>query len=353
MKKIALMIVMVGLLTVGLIGCKAKDTDPSKVDATKLVTLDKAKYTGIEATREAVEVTDQDIQDRINSVLDSNKTKTEVTDRAIQDGDVVNIDFVGKIDGKEFDGGSSKGYDLVIGSNSFIEGFESGLIGHNKGEAVSLNLTFPADYASKDYAGKNVVFDVTINTISTQSTPEFTDDFVKGISQDYKTTAEYTAYVKDSLQEEKETSAEQTLRYNIWDQVIANATVSEVPQSVTDRYYDLLNKTYEQYAAQTGMKLEDFLSSYYGMDMATYGDNLKKQAESMGKESLVISYIASKEKIDVTDEELQKEAENYATQYGYESVDAFLEATDKDALKETLMNEKVIDFVVDNAKITD
>lgn len=348
MKKLALVTAMIGLLTIGIAGCGVKKT--TGIDATKLVTLD--KYTGIEATREKVEVTDQDIQDRIASTLESNKTKSEVTDRPVQQDDIVNIDYVGTIDGEEFGGGTNKGYELVIGSNTFIEGFESGLVGHNVGDVVVLNLTFPEDYSSTLYAGKDVVFTVTINSISSESTPEYTDAFVQSISKDYKTTAEYTEYLKGVLQKEKEDTADQNLKYNVWDQIVSNATVSEIPQASIDKYYSLMNKTYEQYAKQTGMELEEFLKTYYGMDLATYDKNVKSQAESMAKESLVISYIADKENIKVTDEELKKEADSYATQYGYESADAFLDATDKETFRETLLNDKVMKFIIDNAKIT-
>lgn len=352
MKKIALVTALVGVLAFGLVGCGSKSSD-STIDATKLVTLSKDQYTGVAATRESAEVTDQDIQDRITSTLEGNKTKTPITDRAVQEGDIVNIDYVGTIDGEEFAGGTNKGYELTIGSNSFIEGFETGLVGHNIGETITLNLTFPEDYASTLYAGKDVVFNVTINSISTETTPEYTDQFVQSITQDYKTTAEYTEYLKGQLQQEKEETVESDLKYGIWDQVVTSAKVSKVPQELIDKYYDLINKTYTNYAQQSGMELEDFISAYYGMDAETYEDNIQKQAKSLAKESLVVSYIAAKEKIKVSEDELNEQADSYATEYGYESADAFLEATDKDTFKESLLNDKVMQFVEDNAKITD
>ncbi len=350
MKKL-LIIVSMGVLILSLTGCANKNKNASGVDAEKYVTLTQDQYMGIEATKEAVEVTDEEIQARIDSTLESNKVKTDVTDRAVQEGDIVNIDFMGTIDGEEFAGGTNEGYELEIGSNSFIDGFESGLIGHNAGETLTLNLTFPEDYSSTLYAGKDVVFDVTINSISTEILPEYTDEFVQSISEDYKTTAEYTEYLKGVLQDEEETAAQQNAENSVWNQIVSNAVVSEIPQELIDKYYNMMNDTYEQYAESAGMELEDFISAYYGLDYAAYEQNVKEQAESIAKESLVIGYIADKEDIAVTDEELQEQAALYAAQYGYESGDAFLEATDQEAFKENLSNQKVLDFVLDNAVI--
>ena len=177
LKKLALMS-MVVLATMSACGVSKKgstDSTDAKT-ATEAKTDEKAPsdygsvelgdYIGVEIPNIDTSVSDQDVDAQINTELQQDPDKEQITDRAVQEGDTVNIDYTGTKDGVAFDGGSAKGYDLVIGSNNFIEGFESGLIGHNIGEDVQLNLTFPSDYNNKDLAGAAVVFDVKINSIS-------------------------------------------------------------------------------------------------------------------------------------------------------------------------------------------
>lgn len=167
-------IVLAGMMVLSMTGC-----GNSKAKAySKYVTL--GDYKGIEYTKTVAEVTEDDIQSKLDSFVDGLAETNEVTDRAVEDGDIVNIDYVGTMDGEEFEGGSDTGYDLTIGSNSFIDGFETGLIGHNVGEEVSLDLQFPDPYPNNtDYSGKDVNFKVTINKISVKTTPELTDQLVK------------------------------------------------------------------------------------------------------------------------------------------------------------------------------
>ena len=196
-------VVLAGVMLLGLTGCGAVN-DKAKAYS-KYVEL--GDYKGIEYTREVAEVTDTQIQSQVDSLLSSLTETTEVTDRPIEEGDTANIDFVGTMNGEEFDGGSGEGFDLEIGSDSFIDGFEDGLIGHSVGEKVSLDLTFPENYQSEDLAGKDVNFAVTINSISVKTTPELTDEVVKE-NTDYDTVDAYKDSVRKDLEKQAEEDAD-------------------------------------------------------------------------------------------------------------------------------------------------
>ena len=180
---------------------EAEITDKGEV--TKL-----GQYKGIEVTKEDTTVTDAELDQRIASILQANPEITEITDRPAQNGDTVNIDYVGMKDGVAFDGGTAEGYDLELGSDAFIDGFEDGLIGANVGEERSINLTFPEDYGNADLAGQAVVFDVTVNKIEEKKNAILDDAFVQRVS-DFSTVDEFKADTMAALQEEKEQSAAQ------------------------------------------------------------------------------------------------------------------------------------------------
>ena len=186
MKKQIGAVVLAGVMMLSLTGCGSNEKAKKY---SKYVEL--GDYKGIEYTMDVAEVTDDQVNQQIDSFLDGLAETEEVTDRAVEDGDTVNIDFTGTKDGEEFEGGSSEGYDLVIGSGSFIDGFEDGLIGHEIGDEVSLDLTFPEEYPqNEDLAGQDVNFKVTINSISVKNTPELTDKVVAD-NTDYDNVEDY------------------------------------------------------------------------------------------------------------------------------------------------------------------
>ena len=180
------------------------------------------QYKGVEVdeVEKADEVTDEDVDASIQATLQTNATTTEVTDRPVQEGDTATIDFTGKIDGAEFEGGSSTDYPLVIGSGSFIEGFEDSIVGHNIGDTFDWNGKFPDDYSNADYAGKDVTFTITVKGIGVEEVPELTDDFVQTVSEESKTVDEYKEEVKKQLEDEAETTYNDTLRQEVWQTVL-------------------------------------------------------------------------------------------------------------------------------------
>ena len=209
----------------------------------------------------AAEVTDEEVENLIDSQRESSKELQEITNRSVvQEGDVVNIDYVGRIDGEEFDGGSAEGYNLEIGSGSFIEGFESGLIDQRVGDTVTLELTFPEDYGDSTKAGVDAEFEVTINSIQQYVVPDLTDDFVAGLAlQDefgnvVGTVDEFRTYVRNYLIENNESQYTQRLEEAIRTALIEKSTFKEdVPQAMIERIYAAMGLELSSYAQQCGV----------------------------------------------------------------------------------------------------
>ena len=298
-------------------------------------------YKGVDVTVIRAEVTDEMVDQYIQSVLDSNKNKEEV-DRAVKDGDVVDIKYVGKKDGVEFDGGSSDSYELTIGSNTFIDGFEDGVIGMKKDETKDLNLTFPEDYNNTDLAGADVVFTVTVNHVYEETDAVLDDAFVAARNIDgVSTVAEYRQYVYDNLMSSAKSQQETELERNVLEAVTANATFKETPEEMVSRYYDRLVKNLTTTASMYGIADE-------------YEDELQKSAQSAAEQIMVMQAIAEKEGLTLTDEELQADLESSASEYGYDSVEAYEEAVgDLRGYKEYLMSEKVTKYLIENANVTE
>ena len=343
-------VLLTGVLALGMTGCGGN----SKAKAyQKYVTL--GDYKGIEYTKEVQEVTEDSVDSEVNQLLQQHMEQKEV-DRAIESGDVVNIDYVGKQDGVEFEGGSAEGYDLEIGSHSFIDGFEDGLIGHKKGEDVTLELTFPDPYPNNtDLSGKLVTFDVKINTVSEQKLPELTDAFVKE-NTEYDTIDAYKEGIRTNQAEENENSAEYEAKNYVFNKVMDNCTVSgydeEEAKQEVDRTFNQFKKMAESYASY-GYTYEQVLQ-YNGF---TTEDELKEGlTESVGeylKQKMVIYCLADKEGIKVTDKEVEEELKNYMQSYGYETEQEVYDILGEDYFTMSLLSEKVMDFIMENAKQVD
>jgi len=323
---------------------KADDKRPSDYGTAELGT-----YVGVEIPNIDTSVSDQDVEAQINTELMQNPDTVEVTDRAIQEGDTVNIDYVGTKDGVAFDGGTATGYDLEIGSNSFIDGFEAGLIGHSIGEDVKLDLTFPEDYHSEELAGAAVVFDVKINSISVSTPASLTDEWVnKHTNGEQKTVDEFRAAVKANLEEQRSKSAKSQDQYNAIAAVIQSSTF-EMKDDAIEYEYNNIYKPIDNMITQYGMDLDQYASAY-GMSADELKTQIRNQAESYVKQVIVTREIYKKEKMSLTDEDYQlvvdlnggsMTKDELVQQYGQEEVD------------EIAKTYKVINFILDNAKRTD
>ena len=325
-----------------------------EVNPNKYVTL--GEYKGIAVSvAPKDEVTQEDIDNYIQSAVEGQTSYEDVTGRAIQTGDTVNIDYVGKKDGVEFEGGSSAdgGYDLEIGSGSFIEGFEEGLIGANIGDTLDLNLTFPEDYSTADLAGADVVFTVSVNSIKEAVIPELSDELVPTLAAECKTVDEYKEYVKNLLEEQVQSSFDQTVQSTAFQNVFAASTVSEPPQDMIDYYVEQTMLNADTYAGYYGLEREAFITEQLQMTMEDFEAQAQEMAIEASKQELVVRAIAKKEKLKVTTDEINTFATENMAMYGYESAEAMIEEIGESEIEYYLLNTKVLEFLAENAVVTE
>lgn len=328
------------MLTIGLVismmaalaGCGNSEISNDKITI--------KQYKGLEVEKEVVkEVTDEEVEASIESTLNSMYTVIGIKEGKAADGDTVIIDYVGKKDGVEFSGGSATDTPLKLGSKSFIDGFEAGIVGHSVGETFDLNLTFPKKYGNADLAGQDVVFTVTLDSII----PKLTDEVVQKITDKVTTAEEYKAMVKEDLTASNEESAAYTLQQKVWAKLVENCEVVEYPQERVDQYIASLNSQYEYYAAMYGMETEDFIVQYYGVSSERIAkDNICKE--------YAIELIAEKENIVITAEDYEKGLAEYAMQYGHDDVEEFEEMVGEESVKLELLQKRIGEFLVKNCK---
>ena len=318
-------------------------------DLSKYVTL--GEYKGLEYEEESSEVTEEEIDSEVQYLLQSQADTEHIMEGTVAEGDTVNIDYTGMKDGVEFEGGKDTGYDLTIGSGAFIEGFEDQLIGMKVGETRQIDVTFPESYSlNPDLAGQPVVFEVTVNYICGETIlPELTDEFVAEYT-DYDTVEEYRSYVKDYLADYKESSVESNRQQSLWQQVMDNSEILQIPEDKVDEEVENMYTSYEQYAGYYGMEMSDFLEQM-GMTEDDFRKEMTSYAEELVKRELVFNAIIEKEGISIGDDEYTKQAEEMAAEYGYESVEAMEEAVGQDAVKEDMLWDKVLDVIVSSAKV--
>ncbi len=268
-------------------------------------------YKGIKIQEYAYTVKDEEVDAEVARVLDRNAKKVAVTDRAAANGDIVNIDFVGTVDGVKFDGGEAEGFDLTLGSGQFIPGFEDQVVGMNIGESKDVNVTFPENYQAEALKGKPAVFAVKLNGIQAKELPELTDEFIKDATGS-ATVEEYKAKAKERLQSQADRRANDATENSILEAIAANAEV-EIPQAMIEREIDGLVQKFEYQLMYQGMKLQDYLD-FLKITVADFRKNYEEQAKKNVLHQLIISHIIKEENIEATDEEVDaKVAEQAAS----------------------------------------
>ena len=350
-KKLIFLVLGLSILLAG--GCGKKDevkNDTNQKNETKekdYVVGDHIKlgqYKGVEVTVEYLEVTEEDIEYAIQMDLEEAATLVEVTDRtAVESGDTVNIDFKGMLDGVAFEGGTATDFDLEIGSGQFIEGFEEKLIGVNVGETVELDLKFPETYNNEELAGQDVVFEVTVNAIQKMVTPELTDEFVKEFT-DFETVDAYRASIRERLEKEYAETMKRNKTRNVLNAIIDNAEIISYPESITNRIEENMISEQTSYASMYGMELEDFLLGMYGMTLEQFNIEIASIAEEAAAQQLVIEAIMEAENIEFSEQEFQEGVSRLAKEFGHEE-EEFVSTYGEDAIRETLIWEKVLDYL--------
>lgn len=299
------------------------------------------EYKGIEVTLLSTEITDEEVEEELQALLEAYPIVTEV-DRAAQEGDTVNIDYAGMKDGVPFQGGTAEGYDLVLGSKTFIDGFEDGLIGSKKGQELSLNLTFPENYGNAELAGEEVVFDVTVNAVKESKTGVLNDEFVAE-NTEFATVEECRKGIREELEKMAEDNAINQKKNDVFMAVMDNAEVSVSEDSV-QTVYDNQKSYYEGQASSFGIDLET-LAGFYGMDMEAFEKQLKSSSMEVAKQNAVIFAIAEAENI-VVEEADKKEL---AEEFGFGSWEEMSEAVGEEAMNNYILPDKVLTFLADNA----
>lgn len=300
------------------------------------------QYKGVEIEQADRTVTDEEVQTAVQSRLEVNPDLVEV-DRPAENGDTVNIDFVGIHDGEAFDGGTAEDYDLVLGSGSFIDGFEDGLVGATKGQELSLELTFPDPYVNNpDLAGEDVVFDVTVNRVEESHTPELNDAFVQRIS-DFDTVDAWEADLRSQLEETKAQQAETQEENQLFDAVVADATFSGIDGDVEEEYQRLTSQN-ENLLSLQGVTLDQYLQ-ILGIDQAAYEESMRNQADYNVKLEMVLQEVYTQENLEIGDEARQAVAEAN----GMEDFDAVAELAGEADAQRFARNWTAMEFLKDNA----
>ena len=314
------------------------------IDVEKCVTL--GDYKGVTVEKTIQSVTAEDVQNEIDNALANYPVEV---DQAAKEGDTVNIDYVGKIDGEEFDGGSDQGADLKLGSGKFIDGFEDGLIGARKGETRTLNLTFPEDY-TQDLAGKAVEFTVTVNAVK-EPLSEPTDQWVADNIEGYDNIADYKAGIRSEQEESNEQTAENQVRYAAWTQVIDNCTINEYPETLVEVGKKLYEQQVETYAKYAGMELDAYIESS-GLTQEEYQSNMEEYGKNVAAQALVCQAICDKEGFAIGDDDYQKALQDMLTEYGC-TEDELIQTYGQDNVEQSIMLNRVSNLILENANVTE
>ncbi len=270
------------------------------------------KYKGIKITKYEYTVTDADVEKEIDGMRDRIAEKVSVTDRAAQEGDTVNIDFVGKKDGEEFEGGSAEKFDLTLGSHQFIPGFEESVVGMKIGEVRDINVTFPEDYQAENLKGQKAVFTVTLHSIQGKQLPALDDEFAKKMGSD--SLDAYRAKVRERLEKNAASRALNETENSIIEEIAKGAS-AEIPDAMIERQEDASMQRMEYNLMYQGIKMEDYLK-YIGTTRDEYKKNFEEEAKKNVLHQLIVEKIIELEKIEATQEEIDAKIEEQAKSVG-------------------------------------
>ena len=304
-------------------------------------------YKGMKIKEYAYNVKDEDVEAEVQKLLDRNARKVDVEGRAAANGDIVNIDFVGTVDGVKFDGGEAQGFDLTLGSGQFIPGFEDQVVGMNVGETKDVNVTFPENYQAEELKGKPAVFAVTLNKIQGKELPELTDEFIKDATGS-ETVDAYKAKTKERLEQQAKRQATDATENSILEAIAEKAT-AEIPQAMIDTEVDNLVKKFEYQLMYQGLQLKDYLQ-FLKVTEEEFKKNYEEQAKKNVLSQLIISQIIKEEKIEATDEEVDaKIAEQAASvEKSAEEYKKGMDPRQVDYIKSDIVITKLFDFLKAN-----
>lgn len=336
MKKNVLLLLSAAVAAALLTGCQSGGSNPYS----KYVTL--GEYKGLSIDRPVTEVTEDDVQYEIQNRLYNEAEMNEITDRPAKNTDIVNIDFEGTIDGEPFDGGTEEGYEIELGTDTFIEGFEENVIGMSIGDTKEFDVTFPDSYDGV-LDGQTATFKVTLNSITEMIVPEYNEDFLSTYT-DYSTKEEFEAAIKEELQQMSEDDADYAACTDALAQAVENATFSGYPEDMYNSCKEQMESENQAFAEMFGLDVEDLYDEDYDIDSIVL-ETINQQ--------MVVYTIAAKEKISVSDEDYDAFVSSNFAMYGYESADDFKADYPAETMEYDLLYEKILDFFKENSNFTD
>ncbi|MCI7491631.1 MAG: trigger factor [Lachnobacterium sp.] len=307
------------------------------------------KYMGVTVTKIDTSVTEDEVEAELENQRNTNARTVTVTDRPVKEGDTAVIDFEGFVDGVAFDGGKGENHPLEIGSHSFIDTFEDQLVGKNAGDEVEVNVTFPEQYQAADLAGKPAVFKVKINEIKAKELPELNDEFAQDVAG-VDTLAEYKEELKKNLTEKKENEAKKTKEDEAIQKIIDKSKM-DLPKAMIDTQCETMVNEFAQRIAQSGLSMDQYLQ-FSGMTVDQLKEQVRPEAETRIKSSLVLEQIAKEENIEVSDEDINAEIEKMAKAYGMEAdkLKEYMGDSEKESMKRDLAITKAVDLIMENVK---
>lgn len=347
MKKKILSVMLAAALAGTLAGCSGELSND-------YVTVTQYKGLEVPQVEQSDEVTDDQVQQMIDSNLAMQAGRETITDRPAQDGDIVNIDYTGTIAGEAFDGGSDVGAELQLGSGRFIgatedyAGFEEQIVGHETGEEFDIQVQFPAEY-SPNPAMSGVVadFHIVLNGIELETVPELTDEWVQENSEESETVDEYKEEIRASLEENMQASVQAQLESSVLQALLDKTEIKEYPEDVVNAQKEMYTGAYEQMAAMYGVELGTFLTDY----MQTTEEQFNEEADEYAKQTAVLAeavkLVAEKEHLEPSDKEYEEKIAEYAEESGYDDVDAFIEEVGEDAVRTQILQDAVAEYLAD------
>lgn len=307
------------------------------------------KYKGVQVTKIDTTVTDEEVEAALEKEQQKNSRTVTVTDRPVANGDTAVIDFEGFVDGVAFEGGKGENHPLEIGSHSFIDTFEDQLVGHNAGDEVEVNVTFPEKYQAADLAGKPAVFKVKINEIKTKELPELNDEFASEVSE-FDTLAEYKESLKKDLEKKKQDEAKRTKEDEAIQKIIDKSKM-EIPEAMIDTQCETMIEEFAQRIAQSGLSMDQYLQ-FSGLTVDGLKEQVRPEALTRIQSSLVLEQIAKEENIEVSDADVDAEIEKMAKNYGMEAdkLKEYMGEGEKESMKRELAITKAVELIMDNIK---
>ncbi|HFQ1447591.1 TPA: trigger factor [Staphylococcus aureus] len=308
-------------------------------------------YKGLEIEKQETELSDDELQEAIDHSLGHLAEMVVKEDGVVENGDTVNIDFSGSVDGEEFEGGQAEGYDLEIGSGSFIPGFEEQLEGMKVDEEKDVVVTFPEEYHAEELAGKEATFKTKVNEIKFKEVPELTDEIANELDAEANTVDEYKENLRKRLAEQKATDAENVEKEEAITKATDNTTI-DIPEAMVNTELDRMVSEFAQRIQQQGLDLQTYFQ-ISGQDESQLREQMKDDAEQRVKTNLTLTAIAEAEKIEATDEDIDKELEKMSKQFNISVEDIKNTLGNTDIIKNDVRIRKVIDLLRDNAKFVE